>query len=87
VTALLYIVNNAVAPILTMSYGTCELKNGTAGNTLFNQTFQQAATAGISSFVAAGDSGSATCTSQNGTPPYGDVFGLAVSGMASRACY
>jgi len=83
VTALLYIVNNAVAPILTMSYGECELKNGTAGNSLFNQTFQQAATAGISSFVAAGDSGSATCTTQNGTPPYGDAFGLAVSGMAS----
>ncbi len=83
-TAILYIVNNAVAPILTMSYGECELKNGTAGNALFNQTFQQAATAGISSFVAAGDSGSATCTPQNGiTPPYGDAYGLAVSGMAS----
>ena len=72
-TGILYIVNNAVAPILTMSYGECELKLGTAGNTLYNQTFQQAATAGISSFVAAGDSGSATCTPQNGiTPPYGD---------------
>jgi subtilase family serine protease len=83
-TGILYIVNNAVAPILSMSYGECELKNGTAGNALFNQTFQQAATAGISAFVAAGDSGSAACTPQNGiTPPYGDVYGLAVSGMAS----
>jgi subtilase family serine protease len=83
-TGILYIVNNAVAPILSMSYGTCELKLGTAGNTLYNQTFQQAATAGISSFVAAGDSGSATCTPQNGIkPPYSDPFGLAVSGMAS----
>ena len=82
-TSISYIVDNEIAPILTMSYGTCELKNGTAGNSLWNQTFQQAATAGISSFVAAGDSGSATCTSQNGTPPYGDAFGLAVSGMAS----
>jgi subtilase family serine protease len=33
-TGILYIVNNAVAPILTMSYGECELKLGTAGNTL-----------------------------------------------------
>ena len=82
-TGILYIVNNAIAPILTMSYGECELKLGTAGNTLFNQTFQQAATAGISSFAAAGDSGSATCTSQDGTPPYGDTLGLAVSGEAS----
>jgi hypothetical protein len=83
-TAILYIVNHAVAPILTMSYGECELKLGTAGNTLFNQTFQQAATAGISAFVAAGDSGSAACTPQNGiNPPYSDPFGLAVNGMAS----
>ena len=83
-TGILYIVNNAVAPILTMSYGECELKLGTAGNTLYNQTFQQAATAGISSFVAAGDSGSAACTPQNGiNPPYSDPFGLAVNGMAS----
>jgi hypothetical protein len=83
-TAILYVVNNAVAPILTMSYGECELKLGTAGNTLYNQIFQQAATAGISAFVAAGDSGSAACTPQNGiNPPYSDPFGLAVNGMAS----
>ncbi len=82
-TGVLYIVNNAIAPILTVSYGECELKLGTAGNTLYSQTFQQAATAGISSFVAAGDSGSATCTSQDGTPPYGDTYGLAVNGEAS----
>ncbi len=84
ITGILYIVNNAVAPILTMSYGECELKMGTAGNALYNQTFQQAATAGISAFVSAGDSGSAACTPQNGiSPPYSDPFGLAVNGMAS----
>jgi subtilase family serine protease len=83
VTAVNYIVDNEIAPILTMSYGACELKLGTSGNALYNQTFQQAATAGISSFVASGDSGSAVCTPQNGTPPYGDQYGLAVSGMAS----
>lgn len=83
-TAIAYITDNEVAPILTMSYGACELKLGTAGNSIYNQTFQQAATAGISSFVAAGDSGSAVCTSQNGTPPYADTYGLAVSGMASN---
>jgi subtilase family serine protease len=69
---------------MTVSYGACELALGTAGNSLENQTFQQAATAGISSFVASGDSGSAVCTSQNGTPPYADSYGLAVSGMASN---
>jgi hypothetical protein len=83
VTAITYIVDNEVAPILTMSYGECELGLGTSGNALWNKTFQQATTAGISSFVAAGDSGSAVCTSQDGTPPYADSHGLAVSGMAS----
>jgi subtilase family serine protease len=83
VTAVNYIVDNEIAPILTMSYGACELKLGTAGNSLYNQTFQQGATAGISSFVAAGDSGSGVCTSQDGTPPYADTYGLSVSGMAS----
>ena len=83
VTAITYIVDNEVAPILTMSYGACELDLGTSGNALYNKTFQQATTAGISSFVAAGDSGSAVCTSQDGNPPYADTHGLAVSGMAS----
>ena len=83
ITAITYIVDNEIAPILTMSYGECELGLGTSQNSLYNNTFQQAATAGISSFVAAGDSGSAVCTSQDGTPPYADEYGLAVSGMAS----
>jgi subtilase family serine protease len=83
ITAITYIVDNEVAPILTMSYGECELLNGSSQNSLYNSTFQQAATAGISSFVAAGDSGSAVCTRQDGTPPYADSYGLAVSGMAS----
>jgi subtilase family serine protease len=83
ITALTYITDHEVAPILTMSYGECELENGSAANSLFNKTFQQAATAGISSFVAAGDSGSGVCTSQDGDPPYADKYGLAVSGMAS----
>jgi subtilase family serine protease len=78
-----YITDNEIAPILTMSYGQCELGLGTSGNTLYNNTFQQAATAGISSFVAAGDSGSSVCTGQNGTPPFADTVGLQVSGMAS----
>jgi len=83
VSSITYIVENKVAPILTMSYGTCEMTLGSSGNSLWNSTFQQAATAGISAFVASGDSGSAQCTSQDGTPPYGDTYGLAVSGMAS----
>ncbi len=84
ISGITYVTDNEIAPIMTMSYGECELGLGSAGNTLFNNTFQQAATAGISSFVAAGDSGSSVCTGQNGTPPFADTFGLQVSGMASN---
>ncbi len=37
-----YIVDNNVAPILSESYGICELFLGTAGNQFYNQLWQQA---------------------------------------------
>jgi len=83
ITGITYIVDNEIAPILTMSYGECEANLGSSASSLFSSTFQQAATAGISSFVAGGDSGSAACTSHDQTPPYEDTHGFAVSGMAS----
>jgi len=67
-----------------MSFLQCEAGLGAAGNTFWNNTFQQATTEGITPFVCAGDSGSSICTLQNGTPPYGDQYGLAVNGMASN---
>ncbi|HEY2861528.1 MAG TPA: choice-of-anchor D domain-containing protein [Terracidiphilus sp.] len=79
-----YIVQHAVAPIASASYGICELGAGTAGNTAMNTMWQQAATQGISGFVSSGDQGSAGCTSQDGTPPYADQFGLQVNAWASN---
>jgi len=79
----LYIADNDVAPIATGSYGTCELDLGTGGNTLLNQTWQQATTSGVSLFESAGDQGSAGCTSQDGTPPFADTVGLQVNGFVS----
>jgi subtilase family serine protease len=78
-----YIVQNKVAPIMSASYGGCELGQGTAGNAGLNTMWQQAATQGISGFVSSGDQGSAGCTSQDGTPPYSDTIGLQVNGWAS----
>jgi hypothetical protein len=78
-----YTIDNELAPIMTVSYGECELMIGTAGNTNLNQVFQQGATEGISIFVAAGDSGAATCERQELTPPAGDVYGDQVSGYAA----
>lgn len=74
------IVDNDLAPILSDSYGACELEIGTAGNEFYQQLWQQAAAEGISVFVAAGDSGSAGCDAPGSTAAQG---GLAVSGLAS----
>jgi subtilase family serine protease len=78
-----YITDNEVAPIMSGSYGECELALGSSQNSLYNQTWQQGATAGISIFESAGDEGSAACNNQNATPPTGDSMGLQVNGIAS----
>ncbi len=48
-------------PIITMSYGVCEVLNGAASNAAFNTAFQSAAAAGVSVFVSAGDDGASGC--------------------------
>lgn len=60
-TSAQYIVNNKLAPIMSVSYGLCELDLGTAGNTFHNNLWQQAASEGITVLVSTGDNGSAGC--------------------------
>ncbi len=48
-------------PIISMSYGVCEVLNGAASNASFNTAFQSAAAAGVSVFVSAGDDGASSC--------------------------
>jgi len=48
-------------PIISMSYGECEVLNGAGSNAAFNAAFQSAAAAGISVFVSAGDNGASGC--------------------------
>jgi len=48
-------------PIISMSYGECEVLNGAASNAAFNSAFQSGAAAGISVFVSAGDNGATGC--------------------------
>lgn len=71
--------------ILSVSYGTCELLNGTASNVAYNNLWETAASAGISVFVAAGDSGSSSCDDGGDMDgnPYEAQYGLSVSGLAS----
>ena len=82
-TAINYIIQHNLAPIISASYGGCELSQGTAGNAAMNTMWQEAATEGISSFVSAGDQGSAGCSSQDVAAPNEDKIGLQVNGMAS----
>jgi hypothetical protein len=78
-----YIVDNNLAPIMSESYGLCELAVGTTGNQFFNQLWQQAAAQGITVFLASGDSGSAVCDAHNASPPAPAQYGLQVSGFSS----
>jgi subtilase family serine protease len=74
-----YIVDNNVATAMSTSFAECEQLLGTTENAFFNNLWKQAASEGITSFVASGDSGAAGCYS--GSDSSGS--GLAVNGLAS----
>jgi uncharacterized repeat protein (TIGR01451 family) len=80
--ALQNLVNAASTPaIISLSYGECEVANGSAANAAFNSVYEQAAAEGISVFVAAGDSGAASCDAKASYARHG----IGVSGFASTA--
>jgi hypothetical protein len=74
-----YIVDNNLAPVMSESYGVCELFIGTTGNQFYNALWQQASAQGITVFISSGDQGSAACD----RGAFEAQFGLAVSGFAS----
>src|SRR5258708_7460452 len=76
----LYIVDNNLAPVMSESYGFCELGLGTSGNQFFNSLWAQAAAQGITAILASGDAGSSVCDQGSPQPAQ---FGLSVSGFAS----
>src|SRR5271166_759732 len=75
-----YIVNNNLAPVMTLSFGNCEAAIGAAGNQLWNSLWQQAAAQGMTVLVAAGDSGAAGCDSPSSATA---VQGAGVNGLCS----
>jgi subtilase family serine protease len=77
----LYIIDNNLAPVMSESYGFCELGLGTAGNQGFNALWEQAAAQGITVMISAGDNGAAGCDNFDALGPA--QFGLQVSGYAS----
>ena len=58
-----YIVNHALAPVVSASYGSCEQEMGATELAFYTSLWEQAASQGMSVFVASGDSGAAGCTS------------------------
>jgi hypothetical protein len=78
-----YAVDNDVAPIISESFGNCELAIGTAGNQFYSDLWEQAAAEGISVFTSAGDNGAAGCDYYEGTTPEPAENGLEVSGITS----
>jgi parallel beta-helix repeat protein len=74
-----YIVNHAISTAMSTSYGSCEQDMGTAELAYYNSLWEQAASEGISSFVASGASGASGCNA--GSAPTGS--GTAVNGLCS----
>jgi len=79
----LYVVENKIAPILSESFGDCELFLGTAGNAFENAIREQGAAEGITYINSGGDEGSARCDRFSGTSPDPVTYGLTVNGLAS----
>jgi subtilase family serine protease len=75
-----YIVDNNISPILSMSFGLCEVSLGQAQNTFYNNLWAQAAAQGITVIVSSGDNGAAGCDNPNFGPA---THGAGVNGLAS----
>ena len=77
----LYAVNNNVAPVITLSYGSCEVGMGSSEMSFYNSLWKQAASQGQSVLVSAGDSGAAGCDNPNA----GSVasYGQNINGLCS----
>ena len=82
-----YIVDNAISPIVSLSYGLCEALMGPTENQFYEELWEQAAAEGITVFVSTGDVGAAECDGdlqRAGLEPPGPAqYGPSVSGLAS----
>jgi subtilase family serine protease len=77
--ALIYSITNKVAPIISISYGACEVAWGQSNLNVLNQYFQQANAQGSTVIGPSGDSGATDCDYQLATA----TQGLAVDFPAS----
>ncbi len=66
-------------PVISISYGICEVYNLAAENAAFSSLYQQAAAEGVSIFVATGDNGATDCA----TETTGTTVGIGINGWAA----
>jgi len=83
ILAILHVVDNNTDPILSLSFGDCELNEGSNNTGFWEPVWQQAAAQGITVTVSTGDNGSAGCENSNLVAPNPATTGLQVSGFAS----
>jgi hypothetical protein len=76
----LYVVDNNLAPVMSVSFGQCESAMAPARTAFFSALWQQASAQGISVIVSSGDTGAADCDVLFNPQP---ATGLAVNGIAS----
>ena len=69
-----------LAPVMSLSFGNCELNEG-GSNGFWSNLWEQAAAQGATVMVSAGDNGSAGCDDENSQ--YYAVMGQSVNGLAS----
>jgi len=74
-----WIVNHAAAPMVSVSYGSCEQEMGATELAFYNSLWEQAASQGMSVFVASGDAGAAGCSAATANTG----FSTAVNGLCT----
>jgi subtilase family serine protease len=75
-----YVIEQNLAPILNLSFGTCEAD---LDNSTVDSYYQEAATHGITVTVSSGDQGVASCITNDFTQGQLATSGFAVNGLAS----
>ena len=80
--ALQNLINEAGTPpaIVSVSYGVCEAFDGAGGNAAFFNTYQQAASEGVSVFVSSGDEGASSCSNDFSVGTEYDVASIGITG-------
>ncbi len=83
VNAAEYAIDQNLAAILNVSFGSCEAADGTT-NAAVDELWQQGVAEGMTIVVSAGDAGDADCDAgRSFTQGLGTIDGLAVNGLAS----